>query len=111
MHPGTRDAYDMSNYTYDELVQFHEEMTWRLSGLTAEGLLEFRVNRLRGAIEVLVSRQHDHADLNDLVAGVPSDAYEVVETAESTENSMVSPARPHRRFLGRLGRILRRRGR
>jgi hypothetical protein len=101
----------MSNYTYDELVQFHEEMTQRLSGLTAEGLLEFHVNRLRGVVEVLVSRQHDHADLNDLVAGIPSDAYEVVETAESTANSMVSPARPHRRFLGGFSRILRRRRR
>jgi len=98
----------MSTYPYDELVRFHDKMTWRLSGLTAEGLLAFGVNQRSGVIEVLVSRQYDHADLSDLVAGIPSDAYQVVETAESTENSVVSPARPRRWFLGRLRPILRR---
>lgn len=79
---GMGDGGEVSARTYDELVRLHSLMTARLSGLTAEGLVEFRVNRLRGVIEVLVDRQYDPHDLDDLVAGIPPDAYEVLQTAD-----------------------------
>jgi hypothetical protein len=80
----------MGHYDYDELVGFHEVMTERLSRLAAHGIVEFRVNRLRGVIEVVVKvdrragpqdPQHlqDLQDVQDLVVGVPVDAYEVLQ--------------------------------
>ena len=80
----------MGHYGYDELVAYHQAMTERLSGLAAHSIVEFRVNRLRGVIEVMVKvdrragpqdPQHlqDLQDLQDLVIGVPVDAYEVIQ--------------------------------
>jgi hypothetical protein len=80
----------MGRYDYDELVAYHETMTKRLSGLAAYGIVEFRVNRLRGVIEVVVKvdrragpqdPQHlqDLQDVQDLVVSVPVDAYEVIQ--------------------------------
>jgi hypothetical protein len=80
----------MGHYDYDQLVGIHKVMTERLSGLAAHGIVEFRVNRLRGVIEVVVKvdrragpqdPQHlqDLQDLEDLVVGVPVDAYEVLQ--------------------------------
>jgi hypothetical protein len=101
----------MGGYTYDELVRLHEQMTWQLSELPAEGLVEFHVDQRNGVIEVLVNRQYDHGALNTLVAGIPGDAYEVLETADSAEGAEVSPARRPRGLLGRLGRFIGRGGR
>ena len=101
----------MGGYTYDELVRLHEQMTWQLSELPAEGLVEFHVDQRKGVIEVLVNRQYDHGALNALVAGIPRDAYEVLETADSAEGAGSSPARRPRGLLGRFGRFMRRGGR
>jgi hypothetical protein len=90
------DDWGMSRYTYDELVQFHLEMTERLSGLTAEGLVEFRVNRLQGVIEVVVRQQHDAKDLASLVGNVPSDAYTTLVTSNGG-NGRRGPRRFHRK--------------
>jgi hypothetical protein len=100
----------MGGYTYDQLVRLHEQMTSQLSELPAEGLVEFHVDQRKGVIEVLVNRQHDHAALNALVAGIPRDAYEVLETADSAEGAAGSPARRLRGLPGRLGRFMRRGG-
>ncbi len=75
------------HYDFDQLVSFHEVMTERLSGLAAHGIVEFRVNRLRGVIEVVVKVDRRAGpqdpqrlqDLQDLVVGVPVDAYEVIQ--------------------------------
>jgi hypothetical protein len=99
----------MDGYTYDELVRLHEQMTWQVNHLTVEGLVEFRVNQHKGRIEVLVDGPYDHGALNALVAGIPRDAYEVLETAGAGDGSAVSPARLLRRLGGRLGRFMRRR--
>ena len=50
----TGDDDGMDGYTYDELVQLHEQMTRQVNHLTVEGLVEFRVNQHKGRIEVLV---------------------------------------------------------
>ena len=75
----------MDGYTYDELVRLHEQMTWQVNHLTVEGLVEFRVNQHKGRIEVLVDGPYDHGALNALVAGIPRDAYKVLETAGAGE--------------------------
>jgi hypothetical protein len=98
----------MGGYTYDELVRLHEQMTRQVNQLTIEGLVEFRVNQHKGLIEVLVDGPYDHGGLNALVAGIPRDAFEVVETADPGEGAGVSPARRLRGVLGRLGRFMRR---
>ena len=99
----------MGGYTYDELVRLHEQMTKQVHQLTFEGLVEFRVNQHKGRIEVLVDGPYNHEALKALVVGIPHDAYEVLEAAGSAEAAAVSPAGPLRRFLGRLGRFMRRR--
>jgi hypothetical protein len=105
--PGsTGDDGGMGGYTYDELVRLHDQMTWQLGELPAEGLIEFHVDQRKGVIEVLVNRQYDHEALNALVAGIPGDAYEVLETADSAEGAGVSPARRPRGLLGGLGRFM-----
>jgi hypothetical protein len=98
----------MDGYTYDELVRLHEQMTWQVNHLTVEGLVEFRVNQHKGRIEVLVDGPYDHGALNALVAGIPRDAYEVLETAGAgDEGAAVSSARLGRRLRERLGRFMR----
>jgi hypothetical protein len=106
--PSIGDDYGMSDYTYDELVGFHEQMTRRLRRLTAEGLIEFHVSRPRGIVEVLVSHPYDQGDLDALVAGIPRGAYEVLTTADAGEDAAVSPSSTRRRLLGRFDRIIRR---
>lgn len=106
--PSTGDDYGMSDYTYDELVRFHEQMTRRLSQLTAKGLIEFHVSRPRGVVEVLVSHPYDQRDLDALVAGIPRGAYEVLTTADAGEAAAVSPSSQGRRLHGRFDRIIRR---
>jgi hypothetical protein len=98
----------MDGYTYDELVRLHEQMTRQVNHLTVEGLVEFRVNQHKGRIEVLVDGPYDHGALNALVAGIPRDAYEILETAGAGDGAAVSPARLGRRLRGRLGRFRRR---
>jgi hypothetical protein len=105
----TGDDAAMGGYTYDELVRLHEQMTRQVNQLTVEGLVEFGVNQRTGRIEVLVDGPYDHEALQALVVGIPRDAYEVLETAGSAE-AAVRPAGPLRRFLGRLGRRMRRSG-
>ncbi len=51
---------------------------------------------------------YDHEALKALVAGIPRDAYEVLEAAGSAKAAAVSPAGPLGRFLGRLDRFMRR---
>ena len=68
------------------------------------------MNQHRGRIEVLVDGPYDHEALKALVAGMPRDAYEVLETAGAAEAAAVSPAGSLRRFLRRLGRFMRRSG-
>jgi hypothetical protein len=98
----------MDGYTYDALVRLHDQMTRQVHHLTVEGLVEFRVNQHLGRIEVLVDGPYDHGALNALVAGIPPDAYEVLETAGAGEGSPVGPAGLLRRLGGRLGRVMRR---
>jgi hypothetical protein len=99
----------MGRYTYDELVRLHAQMTNQVHQLTVEGLVEFGVNQHKGRIEVLVDGPYDHEALKALVTGIPHDAYEVLEAAGAAEAAAVSPAGRLRRFLGRLGRAIRRR--
>lgn len=96
----------MDGYTYDELVRLHEQMTWQVNHLTVEGLVEFRVNQHKGRIEVLVDGPYDQEALNALVAGIPRDAYEVLETAGSGDAAAGSPARLGQRLRGRLRRFM-----
>jgi hypothetical protein len=103
----TDDDDGMDGYTYDELVRLHDQMTRQVNQLTVEGLVEFRVNQHKGRIEVLVDDPYDHGALNALVAGIPRDAYEVLETAGVGEGAAVSPAGLLRRLGGRLGRFMR----
>jgi hypothetical protein len=66
------------------------------------------VNQHKGRIEVLVDGPYDHGALNALVAGIPRDAYEVLETAGAGEGAAASPAGLLRRLGGSLGRLMRR---
>jgi hypothetical protein len=90
----TGDDDAMGGYTYDELVRLHEQMTKQVNQLTVEGLVEFRVNQHKGRIEVLVDGPYDHEALKSLVAGIPRDAYEALETAGAAEAAAVSHAGP-----------------
>ena len=106
----TDDDGGMDGYTYDELVRLHDQMTRQVHHLTVEGLVEFRVNQHKGRIEVLVDGPYDHGALTALVAGIPRDAYEVLETAGRGEGAASSPAGLLRRLGRRLGRLMRRSG-